>query len=98
MKQSDFLEQTRSLIRRERPWLEQSLSALGLDVCPSCTNYLLFYSKISLLEKLATRGIVIRDCSNYKGLKKGWYRIAVKRHRENVLLVSALKEILLEEK
>ena len=98
LKQSDFLEQTRSLIRRERPWLEQSLSALGLDVCPSCTNYLLFYSKISLLEKLATRGIVIRDCSNYKGLKKGWYRIAVKRHRENVLLVSALKEILLEEK
>jgi threonine-phosphate decarboxylase len=95
--QSDFLEQTRSLIQQERPWLEKNLNTLGLDVYPSCTNYILFYSQIPLLEKLAVRGIVIRDCSNYEGLAKGWYRIAVRQHRENIRLVSALKEILLEE-
>ena len=37
--------------------------------------------------------ILIRDCSNYTGLSKGYYRVAVKKHEENQQLVKALKEI-----
>ena len=37
--------------------------------------------------------ILIRDCSNYEGLKKGYYRVAVKGREENRLLIRALEEI-----
>ena len=37
--------------------------------------------------------ILIRDCGNYRGLKKGWYRAAVRLPEENDLLVKALREI-----
>ena len=46
-----------------------------------------------LYEKLEQKKILIRDCSNYTGLSKGYYRVAVKKHEENQQLVRALKEI-----
>lgn len=50
-------------------------------------------SEAPLHEALRSRGILIRDCSNYHGLCKGWYRIAVRTHEENVKLIAALEEI-----
>ena len=43
----------------------------------------------SLLQKK----ILIRDCSDYKGLGSGFYRVAVKRHRENRRLIKAIKKV-----
>ena len=51
-------------------------------------------SEAPLHEALRSRGILIRDCSNYHGLCKGWYRIAVRTHEENVKLIATLEEIL----
>ena len=39
------------------------------------------------------RGILIRNCENYRGLGKGWYRIAVRTHEENLRLAEALRDI-----
>lgn len=89
-----FLEETRRLIRAQRPWLQEQLTALGLTVYPSCANYLLFYSPLPLSEKLLEQGIQLRSCANYHGLGEGWYRIAVKRPEENRLLIAALKKIM----
>lgn len=91
-----FLEYTRQIIREEREWLRQQLSALGITVNPSCANYLLLYCSTPLQEKLLERGILIRNCANYHSLDEGWYRIAVKTHKENQVLISALTEILEE--
>lgn len=91
-----FLERTRQLIREERSRLAEQLWGLGLEVCPSDANYLLFYSPLPLHEKLRARGLLIRDCSNYHGLGDGWYRVAVKRREENAILISELEKILEE--
>lgn len=48
-----------------------------------------------LYERLLSRGILIRDCSDYRGLGKGYYRIAVRRHEENEILVREIRRILL---
>ena len=40
------------------------------------------------------KGILIRDCSNYPGLKKGYYRVAVKLHEQNEKLIEVLEEVL----
>ncbi len=92
----EFIEHARQIIRTERKWLEEQLASLDIQVCPSCANYLLIYSKLPLQEKLIEQGIMIRNCSNYHGLEEGWYRIAVKRHEENQLLITALRKIMEE--
>ena len=44
--------------------------------------------------KLRERAILIRNCDNYDGLGPGWFRIAVKGHEDNEVLVAALQEVL----
>ena len=89
-----FLERARGLVLRERAYLRRGLEKLGLYVCPSQANYLLFSAPAPLLQPLLERGILIRDCANYPGLGPGWYRAAVKRRRENQALLAALRELL----
>ena len=91
--ESAFLARTRRVIRAERAFLRAGLEQLGLYVCPSQANYLLFYSPLPLKDALLERGILVRDCSNYRGLDAGWYRIAVRRHEENQTLLSALSAL-----
>ena len=94
LKEEAFLERSRQLIRRERPLLAAELEKLGLRVCPSQANYLLVKSRRELFGPLLERGVLIRDCSNYEGLGRGWYRLAVKGREENRMLLDALGAIL----
>ena len=88
----DFLQRTLSLVRRERQWLTDNLTALGFWVCPSHANYLLFRGPLGLREGLLQQGIAIRGCGNYNGLGDGWYRIAVRPHGENEALITAIRQ------
>ncbi|ABX41489.1 pyridoxal phosphate-dependent aminotransferase [Lachnoclostridium phytofermentans] len=56
-------------------------------------NFLLLKSDINLYDELLERGIIIRDCSNFNGLSKGYYRIAIKTKEENDLLLEAFAEL-----
>ncbi len=80
----------------QRRFLAERLSAMGLKVYPSDSNFLLFRSekKINIKEKLLEKKILIRDCSDYVNLGEGFYRIAVRTHRENRILIKALEKIL----
>ena len=93
LQEREFLQKTRTLIPTERQWLQSRLEALGFWVCPSRANYLLFQGTTQLHQQLKERGIAIRSCHNYHGLGPGWYRIAVRRHRENEVLMDAIREI-----
>ena len=73
--------------------MELELDRIGITYYPSAVNYILMYSDYDLSSLLKERGILIRDCSNYEGLKKGYYRTAVKTHDENNVLLKALQEI-----
>ena len=81
------------MIRTEREWLERELKGMGFRVIPSEANFILMHSKTDLATCLMEKKILIRDCGNYRGLKKGWYRAAVRLPEENDLLVKALREI-----
>ena len=89
------LEPLRQLVRQERPRLSAGLTALGCRVCPGEANYLLFFCLAAALsQKLAERGVLIRDCSNYHGLGPGWYRAAVRLEHENTTFLKILEEVL----
>jgi len=91
-----YLERTRQMIREERAFLAAELEKLGLSPCRSQANYLLFHSGRELQKPLLERGILLRDCSNYRGLGPGWYRTAVRTREENRALLDALREIAAE--
>lgn len=92
LRETEFLERTRALVFRERAWLIRRLEALGLWVCPSGANYLLFEGPPGLRETMLEKGIAIRDCGNYQGLGPGWYRVAVRLPWENRRLMAAMEE------
>jgi len=73
----------------------------GVDTYPSDTHILLCSlregSAAQLKQQLACRyGILIRDASNFCGLSKGYFRLAVQSRKENDELVSAIETILMQ--
>ena len=90
-----YLEHSRKLIQAERCFLCTELEKLGFTVFSSSSCFILFYSQKEkcLREKLIKRGILIRDCSDFIGLGSGFYRIGVKSHAENQLLVECIKAV-----
>ena len=90
----DWCRQVRSYVTEQRMWLAGELESMGCKVYPSSANYLLFYLDQELMESLKRKGILIRDCSNYQGLTKGYYRIAVKTEEENRQLIDAIRDVL----
>ena len=94
LKEQAFLERAQALVRSERPRLTAALEALGLRVCPSEANFLLFQGPEGLCVSLVKTGVAIRDCGNFPGLGPGWYRAAVRTREENEKLVRALREVL----
>ena len=83
----------RSFIEQERNWMELELEKAGIEYIPSAANYMLLFSPYDLFSLLQEESILIRDCQNYRGLEKGYYRIAIKQHEENKRLLAALKKI-----
>ena len=93
LQEAEFLRRANEIIQKERPRMTAALEAMGLRVIPSKVNYLLFQAPRTLGAQLLSRGIQIRDCSNYPGLEQGWYRTAVKLPQQNQLLLDAIKEV-----
>ena len=86
--------ETARRIAQEREALAAGLAARGLTVYAGEANFLLFRaSDRALHEKLAARGILIRNCANYAGLGAGYYRTAVKTQAASDRLLAALDEI-----
>ncbi|OQX80633.1 MAG: threonine-phosphate decarboxylase [Candidatus Omnitrophica bacterium 4484_70.1] len=98
--EKEYIEKTRQFIERERRFLFTELTKIeGLKPYPSVTNFLLVkiekkkLTSSLLKRKLIQEGILIRDCSNFRGLNNKFIRTAVRRHRENLKLIEALKKV-----
>lgn len=91
--ETEFLQKSVKLIADERKWLKAELENIGFWVCPSKANYLMFYGQKNLDNELKKRGIAIRNCANFAGLSEGWYRIAVRLHEENEILLDAIRSV-----
>ena len=90
-----FINSSIEYIKKEKEYLISNLKIFDFIIYGSKANYIFFYAGIfDLKERLEKYNILIRDCSNYNGLSKGYYRVAVKKHDDNEKLIKALKEIL----
>ncbi len=105
MEENDYLQQARELVEGERQYMKNELTQLGFVVFPSQVNFLLFKDVEeekhgNLWEGLRGRGILIRDCSNFPGLKPGtgpflyhYYRIGIGSKENNEQLLKNIREI-----
>ncbi len=91
---------TRHLVDYERRRMRGLLGAVpGLTVFPSDANFFLCRIETgpdapSLVAALASRGIGVRDCSNYPGLDSRHIRIGLRRPDDNDAVARALRETL----
>lgn len=89
-----YVRISRKIIDCERRFLMEKLTEMGLMVYPSKANFLLFRCELPLDKLLLKKGILIRNCSNFGGIEKDHYRIAVRTHKENIMLIEAIERIL----
>lgn len=90
--QYEYIERAIEYVRAEREYMIQSLANSEIEVISGEANFILLHSDRDLYEELLQQGILIRDCQNYRGLKKGYYRIAVKTREENDILIKLLAQ------
>lgn len=86
----EWLRETAEDIRTEREWLRERLTELGYRVLPGAANFLFFMGEPGLNEHCLSHHILIRDCSNYRGLGTGTYRVCVRRRQENERLMKVI--------
>lgn len=92
---NDHLQDVVTRTQQERSWLADELAALGLQVLPSQTNFLLvhFGPETPVIEQaLFNHGIVVRPMGGY-GLGE-YLRITVANRSENERLLAGLKAVM----
>lgn len=95
LQDTEYLTKSIDNIEIERAFLENKLNKLSaLKLFSSTVNFIFFScSNPQTIQKdLLEKGVLIRDCSNYKGLSNNYYRIAVRSHAENDLLIKVFEE------
>lgn len=95
-----YIAKARALVKKERTFLYERLSRLESLLVPvrSDANYMLLRLKSGdstrFRDKLLKKtGVLVRDCSTFTGMGSQHVRIAVRTHKENVMLVKALEEM-----
>ena len=89
-----YLQDTVEYVKTERAYLREGLEALGIRVVSGEADFLLLYTTQPIYDRLLAKGILIRNCENFRGLGEGYYRIAVKKHEENGMLLDELEQCL----
>lgn len=95
----DYVESCELFTKERELFLQELKSIPYLEVFPSQANYFLCrvvkkYTSNSLAYLLLKRGILIKDCKNKSGIKKGEYiRIAIRNREDNHYLYKVLSEL-----
>ena len=98
LKDEEHLRVTRELIKNEKAFLSTELEKIkSFKVFPPDANFFFIDIRKSgltateLKNKLLRQGILIRDCTSFRGLDEYFIRVAVKTREENGRLIEALK-------
>lgn len=92
LKEKEHVAGFRRILTKERAYLLEELNKLVPKVFKSQANYIFFKAEEDFYQKCYESGFLVRDCGNYIGLTKGYYRIAVKDHEKNKGLIEAIKK------
>ena len=89
-----YIEKTVSYVKKERDFLTANLKKFGFKVYPSKANFIFFRTNFPIDKMLLNEKIAVRNCGNYVNLNENFFRIAVRTHKENEILINTLERIL----
>jgi len=89
----DYMARTMEMMNKEKTYMENSFRAADIKFFPSTANYYLLRLDAAgeLVSRLRKKGLLVRDCSNYRGLDGTYIRVAVKSHEHNEMLIKELQ-------
>lgn len=92
----EYINQTFELMKNEKKALENGFKLLGISYVPSFANFYLIRhgNAKEIISGLRNRGILVRDCSNFKGLDSSYMRVAVKSNKDNMRLLKEMSDLL----
>ena len=96
-----YIEQSIRKGIESRQYLYDEVSKIdGLNVFPSKSNFMLInvketgFTATELALELMKKGIIVRDCTSFKGLDEYWIRISICTLEEDKKFIEILKEVL----
>jgi threonine-phosphate decarboxylase len=99
LEDKEHLKRTRELVRGEKAFLMRELMQIkAFKVFPADANFFFMDVRQSgctaaqLKEKMLRYGILIRDCTSFRGLDEYYVRVAVKTRGENERLLEAFRK------
>lgn len=81
-------------IQKEKSILLKNLKSVGIEVFDSKANFLLCRYKKNLSNALLNQGVIVRDCSDYRGMDDTYFRVAVRTNSDNMILFENIKELI----
>jgi len=93
-------ESIRKGIESRQYLYDETSKIKGLKVFPSKSNFMLIdirdtgFTAAELAEELMKRGVIVRDCTSFKGLDEYWIRISICTLEEDKRFIEILKEVL----
>jgi threonine-phosphate decarboxylase len=96
LKDKVYRKESMTVILQEKTIIEKSFRKLGITFFPSDANFYLVKTAVApeACLRLRNKGILVRGCSDFRGLDNSYMRIAVKSHRENSVFIKELTRIL----
>jgi threonine-phosphate decarboxylase len=90
-----YVAETMKLMSNEKEYMEKSFRQAGIKYLLSPANYYLLEIENagSIINGLKNKGLIVRDCSNFKGLDGPYIRVAVKSHEDNKLLIKEISKL-----
>ena len=96
MQKPEYRDTVLAEVQKELEYMKKELAKLPITLYDGMANYLFFRAPgcTDLDERLLSEGLMIRSCRNYENLGEDYYRVAVRLHEENDVLISTLQNIL----
>jgi len=101
LKDKEYIEKSIRKGIESRDFLFGELSKINsLNVFKSYSNYILMgiketgYTASELSKKLLEKGVIVRDCTSFKGLDEHWIRASIGTMGENKRFLTILNDIL----
>ena len=98
---TEYIRQSIEKGIESRQYLYDEVSKIdGLNVFPSKSNFMLInvkqtgFTASELALELMKKGIIVRDCTSFKGLDEYWIRISICTLEEDKKFIEILKEVL----
>jgi histidinol-phosphate aminotransferase len=100
LRDPDYIKASTELSIASREFLYEEISKIdNIRIFPSKSNYLLMdirktgMNAAQLSKKLLKKGIIVRDCTSFKGLDEYWIRASVGTLEDDEKFVKILKEL-----